>query len=80
MSILIHTSSSFHHGSGIVLKWTLTITPSRASPKESPAEPLHEEIEGTSCFMMNLDLLLIARDRFDNLLKNVHDACAYRSE
>ncbi len=27
MSILIHTCSAFHHGSGIVLKWTLTTTP-----------------------------------------------------
>ena len=35
-----------------------------------------EEIEATSYFIQNLDVFLIARDRFDNLLKNVHDACA----
>ena len=39
-----------------------------------------EEIQAKSYFIRNLDVFLIARDRFDNLLKNVHDACACRSE
>ena len=49
MSVLIHTSSSFHHGSGIVLKLTLTTTPSGASPKESPKEKVQSKDCGEAC-------------------------------
>ena len=63
---LNHATRLWLAGSGIVLKWTLATTPSRASPKESPAEPPHEEIEANSYFIMNLDVFLIARGQFDN--------------